>query len=91
MRRFLAPSALSSIEEEAGVRRDLISLVPWWQKSRVLVVVAGGGNNKDVIKRVVSDAVQWLPFRSVIAAHVEMDRERRWCSALLLHIALLDP
>ena len=69
MRRFLAPYALAAIEKEAGVRRDLISLIPWWQKTIVLVVVPGGGNDPDVMAKVVSGVVRWLSFHSVLAAH----------------------
>ena len=57
MRQVLAPSTLSSSEEEAAVRPGLISLVPWWQETRVLVVALDGKENSDVLKSVVSGVV----------------------------------
>lgn len=54
MRYFSAPSTLAVVERETGIRRDLISLVPWWREARMLVVVPGGGANPSVLRRVVS-------------------------------------
>eukprot|EP00904_Undaria_pinnatifida_P007132 jgi/Undpi1/3549/HiC_scaffold_16.g06921.m1 len=63
LRRFWASS--SSIERQAGVRAGLVSLIPWWPMTRMLVVVPGGRHNPGVLRKVCN----------VLDASV-----RDWCS-----------
>lgn len=66
MRHLATPCALPAIAEEAKVHMNLISLVPWWQKTQMLVLVPGGGRDPEVLRRVVSTkknkkhAVSWV-------------------------------
>ncbi|CAM9188016.1 unnamed protein product, partial [Laminaria digitata] len=54
LRYFSSPIALAATEEEATVRRDLISLVPLWQETRMLVLVPAGGCYRDVLPKVLN-------------------------------------
>ena len=54
MRYFSSPSALAATAAKAGVRPNLISLVPWWKECRMLILVPGGKADPAVLRRVVS-------------------------------------